>query len=340
MKIRRSRLTGDFLQVPNATVRDDRLSHMARGILVELLSRPDGWEATADDMWRASVAKHGKNSPGRRAFRAAFAELKEHGYLTSERTILTNGRHGTVLAITDIPAGRADVPHGGTSVLPAQTGVSPAQTDVPHAGTSEAPADVPHAGTSASPAETPQTPAQADVPHGGTPDSPAETTKTAGRTDVPHAGTSSSKYGENTEGKTSSSSAAVAIAKRDDEDLTAFGAFWLVYPKSRDRPATLTAWRAAIAAGADPKQIVDAAQAYARDRAGENPQYTKLSANWLRDQRYEDDYSQPETNGLPQLRALPDPRHFTREDAALAKRNASRALLDQLTDQLRASGDS
>jgi hypothetical protein len=136
VKIRRSRLTGDFLQVPNATVRDDRLSHMARGILVELLSRPDGWEATADDMWRASVAKHGKASPGRRAFRAAFAELKEHGYLTSERTTLPGNKFGTTLAITDIPAGGTGVPHAGTSARPATTDVSPAQTDVPHAGTS------------------------------------------------------------------------------------------------------------------------------------------------------------------------------------------------------------
>ena len=157
MRIRRSRLTGDFLQVPNATVRDDRLSHMARGILVELLSRPDGWEATADDMWRASVAKHGKASPGRRAFRAAFAELKEYGYLTAERTILTSGQHGTILAITDIPAGRTDVPHGGTSAPPAKTDVSPAHTDVPHAGTSESPTDVPHAGTSSIENELPNT---------------------------------------------------------------------------------------------------------------------------------------------------------------------------------------
>jgi hypothetical protein len=309
---------------------------MARGILVELLSRPDGWEATADDMWQASVAKHGKASPGRRMFRAAFAELKEYGYLTSERTILPGGKFGTTLALADISAGETDVPHAGTSERPATTDVSPAQTDVPHAGTSEEPADVPHGGTSVRPAETNETPAHADVPYGGTPDRPAETPETAGRSDVPHAGTSSYKHGENTEGKTSSSA---RLAKRDDEDLTAFGAFWLTYPKSRDRPATLAAWRSAIAKGANPTRIVEAAQAYARERAGEEPRFTKLSANWLRDERYEDDYEQPETNGLPQLRAVPGAHQITtREDAALAKRNASRDYLDQLAEQLRASG--
>lgn len=306
MRIRRSRLTGDFLQVPNATVRDDRLSHMARGILVELLSRPDGWEATADDMWRASYAKHGKTSPGRRAFRAAFAELKEHGYLTSERTILTSGQHGTVLAIADIPAGRTDVPHGGTSAPPAKTDVSPAQTDVPHAGTSEAPTDVPYAGTSERPAQTPETPAHADVPHGGTSDSPAQTPKTAGRSDVPHAGTSSSKNGlRNTGKKTSSSAAAADTPPRDEEDLTAFGAFWLVYPKSRDRPGTLAAWREARAKGVPAQKMIDGAQAYARDRAGQDQQFTKLSANWLRDERYEDDYDDvAHSDGRPPLRAV------------------------------------
>lgn len=305
MKIRRSRLTGDFLQVPNATVRDDRLSHMARGILVELLSRPDGWEATADDMWRASTAKHGKASPGRRAFRAAFAELKEHGYLTSERMILTSGQHGTVLAITDIPAGHTDVPHGGTSAPPAKTDVSPAQTDVPHAGTSEGSTDVPPAGTSERPAETGESPAHADVPHGGTPDSPAETPKTAGRPDVPHAGTSSSKNGLQNTGKKTSSSAAASAAHQDEEDLTAFGAFWIVYPKSRDRPGTLAAWREARAKGVPAQKLIDAAQAYARDRAGEEHRFTKLSANWLRDERYEDDYAtDPAPDGRPQLKAV------------------------------------
>ena len=306
MRIRRSRLTGDFLQVPNATVRDDRLSHMARGILAELLSRPDGWEATADDMWRASFAKHGKASPGRRAFRAAFAELKEHGYLTSERIALPNHKHGTTLAITDIPAGRTDVPHGGTSAPPAKTDVSPARTDVPHAGTSASPTDVPYAGTSAPPAETNKTPAHTDVPHGGTPDSPAETPKTAGRTDVPHAGTSSSKNGlQNTGKKTSSSAAAPAAPHQDDEDLTAFGAFWLIYPKSRDRPATLAAWREARAKGIPAEKITAAAQGYARERAGQDQQFTKLSANWIRDERYEDNYAtEPDANGRPPLRAV------------------------------------
>lgn len=157
MRIHRSRLTRDFLQVPNATARDDRLSHMARGILLELLSRPDGWDTTADDMWRESVARHGKASPGRRQFRAAFAELKACGYMGTEQAQLERGQLGTVLSVRDIPLPVTDVPACGTSVPPGPMPPTADATDVPACGTSAPPAEmdvfagrtgVPHAGTS------------------------------------------------------------------------------------------------------------------------------------------------------------------------------------------------
>lgn len=312
MRIRRSRPTGDFLQVPNATVRDARLSHMARGILVELLSRPDGWEATADDMWRASVAEHGKASPGRRAFRAAFAELKDQGYLTAGRDVLPGGRHATVLILTDVPhagtsaragqtrepAGGADVPDVGTSVPPAETQDAPGRTDVPHAGTSEDVTDVPPAGTSVRPAETVESAGHSDVPPAGTPAPPGQTALFAGRSDVPHAGTSLKEHElQNTE-NTSSSAPPASPAP----DLTAFGAFWLVYPKKRDKQEALKAWKAAVASGVAPQKITDAAAAYARERAGQDPQYTKYPATWLNKGCYDDEPDPPASR--PPLRAV------------------------------------
>jgi hypothetical protein len=212
VKIRRSRLTGDFVQVPNATARDDNLSHMARGVLVELLSRPDGWETTADDMWRESVKRHGKDSPGRRQFRAAFAELKAHGYMVAERELLAGGRHGTVLTVRDLPV-QADVPHGGTSEAgPASPDQENAgHSDVPPAGTSESGSGSAE-GNAAGHTDVPQagTPELADVPDGGTSGRPAKTDVSAGGTDVPlsdvpHAGTSSVKRSLNTEEKTGGS---------------------------------------------------------------------------------------------------------------------------------------
>jgi hypothetical protein len=257
---------------------------MARGILVARLRRPEGWVATADDMWRASTVKHGKDSPGRRQFRAAFAELKEHGYLTAGREARAQGRHATVLTLTDVP-------HAGTSARTGETRNTAGRTDVPHAGTPEAPADVPHAGTPAPPAQTDVSAGRTDVPV----------------SDVPHAGTSKEEDGETKTGwNTSSSAASQRTQDDDDQNLTEFGAFWIIHPKSRDRAKTLAEWRRVVASGVDPKQITQAAQGYARERINEPIQYTKHSFNWLRDGRYLDRYQpapDPAT-GRPRLHAV------------------------------------
>ena len=85
-------------------------------------------------------------------------------------------------------------------------------------------------------------------------------------------------------------------------DLEAFGAFWLTYPKRRDKEAAKRAWQAAIERGANPERIVTAAQAYARDRAEEDPRYTKYPATWLNNGCY-DDEPDPQP-GRPSLRAV------------------------------------
>ncbi|WP_333744097.1 hypothetical protein [Streptomyces ardesiacus] len=104
-------------------------------------------------------------------------------------------------------------------------------------------------------------------------------------------------------------------------DMKLFGEFWLAYPKSRNKDATITAWRAALDNGADPRQIINAALAYAREKQGEDFRYVKYSVNWLRERRYEDDYA-PEPASRPRLRAVaggwqpykqPDPDAYTRD---------------------------
>ncbi len=194
MRVRRSKLTADFVQVPNGTCRDHRLSYMARGILAELLSRPDGWETTADELWRGAIEARGEDAEGRRAFRAAFAELKAAGYMESSRERLDGGRVSTVLTVYDLPQ-ISGVPPSGTPEPPGQTYISAGETDVPHAGTPEARTDIPPGGTSEPSGETRISAGGADVPSTGTSVRPAETGIYAGRTDVPHAGTSNKKTG-------------------------------------------------------------------------------------------------------------------------------------------------
>ncbi|WP_405848072.1 helix-turn-helix domain-containing protein [Streptomyces niveus] len=82
--------------------------------------------------------------------------------------------------------------------------------------------------------------------------------------------------------------------------LDAFGAFWLVYPKKKAREEAKKAWIAAIGRGAEPQHIVDAATGYAKERAGEDPKFTKYPATWLNKGCYDDE---PEPAG-PHLRAV------------------------------------
>ena len=119
-----------------------------------------------------------------------------------------------------------------------------------------------------------------------------------------------------------------------DHHLDAFGAFWLNYPKKRAREEAKKAWIAALERGADPKRIVEASQAYARERAQQDPTYTKYPATWLNKGCY-DDEPDP-APGLPQLRGVLGAVAPISPQAA--RRQASRNVLDQLSDQLRAAG--
>jgi len=82
---------GRFVAIPNSTVRDERLSYCARGILAELLSRPRDWQATADELWSEGRRHRPDGGEGRRTITAAFAELKEAGYLHAVRRQRSDG---------------------------------------------------------------------------------------------------------------------------------------------------------------------------------------------------------------------------------------------------------
>lgn len=63
-----------FLLMPQATVRDSRLSYRARGVLARLLSNADGYK-----MPSSQLAKEG--GEGRDAIRKSLNELEKFGYL-------------------------------------------------------------------------------------------------------------------------------------------------------------------------------------------------------------------------------------------------------------------
>lgn len=110
MRIHRSHPDENFTILPNATLRDQRLSYTARGVLIELLSHSDGWETNADALWRlAQRERGGKTGEGRRAIRAAFSELEECGYMVRQRVQKEKGRFVTEIDLYDTPDHRSAV---------------------------------------------------------------------------------------------------------------------------------------------------------------------------------------------------------------------------------------
>jgi hypothetical protein len=102
---------------------------------------------------------------------------------------------------------------------------------------------------------------------------------------VPHGGTSLEEDEQKKTGKKTNSSAHPA----QDHHLEAFGAFWLIYPKRKAKEEARKAWIAAIERGIDPAHIVQAAKAYAHERHGQDPKYTKYPATWLNKGCYDDE---------------------------------------------------
>lgn len=94
--VRAPRPEADFVQIRNDVARDSRLSYKARGILVEVLSRPDNWEASADSLARWS-------KEGRTAILTGLKELRDAGYVVTERTRVEGGRFVTRNIFFDTP---------------------------------------------------------------------------------------------------------------------------------------------------------------------------------------------------------------------------------------------
>jgi hypothetical protein len=91
MSIRRTAFSFEskFTTIPNAWVRDKRLSRKARGLLVELMSHAPGWEITIESL--VDGAPEGRDS-----VRTAISELEQYGYLKREQNRQERGRWGNV----------------------------------------------------------------------------------------------------------------------------------------------------------------------------------------------------------------------------------------------------
>jgi len=69
---------------------------------------------------------------------------------------------------------------------------------------------------------------------------------------------------------------------------TDFQTFWKAHPRPRDREASAKLFADAVEAGEDPKRIVQAAERYAAENAGNKAMYVAYSTNWLESKRWRD----------------------------------------------------
>ncbi|MFE7561070.1 hypothetical protein [Kitasatospora sp. NPDC057500] len=95
----------NFTVLPNAVLQYRRLSYTARGLLADLLSRPDGWREDGRHMADTSPQ-------GRGAIRKALKELAEAGFYRVEKTRMPDGTIITETHVYDTP--QLTVPPGAT----------------------------------------------------------------------------------------------------------------------------------------------------------------------------------------------------------------------------------
>ena len=107
MQIHRSRHARGFTVLPNALLQDRRLSYTARGLLADLLSRPDGW--TEDGRRMADSSPQ-----GRLAVAKALRELVSFGYYHVDRVRRGDGTFVSQAHVYDTPQVAPDLTRPGS----------------------------------------------------------------------------------------------------------------------------------------------------------------------------------------------------------------------------------
>lgn len=108
--ILRKRVRRDFVQVPNETIRDSGLSFKAVGVLVHMLSLPDGASISAEKLAEA-------HSEGRAAILSALKELREAGYY---RTVKQRGSDGRMFTVCEVSDTRGRLAEANTEGVPVE----------------------------------------------------------------------------------------------------------------------------------------------------------------------------------------------------------------------------
>lgn len=87
-----------YSTIPNAWLRDERLSYKARGLLALLLSHADGYEISIKELADGTIKE------GREAVMTGLKELRAYGYLEMYKTRSRAGTFITEYRLQDPPA--------------------------------------------------------------------------------------------------------------------------------------------------------------------------------------------------------------------------------------------
>ncbi|MER7847497.1 hypothetical protein ABTZ03_26550 [Kitasatospora sp. NPDC096077] len=122
MQIHRSAHARSFIVLPNGLLQDRRLSYTARGLLADLLSRPNGWREDGRHMADSSPQ-------GRGAVRRALKELKDAGYYRVDTVRLPDGTLRSEAHVFDTPQLAPAVPRPATGEPDTGRAVTPSVKD-------------------------------------------------------------------------------------------------------------------------------------------------------------------------------------------------------------------
>lgn len=106
MIIRAARPEAHFVMVRNSVARDDRLSFRARGVLIAVLSRPDDWSISAENL-----AREGQESV--QTIYKCLRELEAAGYVKRRRVRNSAGQLRTETLVFDEPQPTDKIPTVG-----------------------------------------------------------------------------------------------------------------------------------------------------------------------------------------------------------------------------------
>lgn len=107
MSIKRApRPKSNFTIIQNSVLRDENLSFRARGVLASILSRPDNWNTTADNLARES-------KEGRNAILTVLKELEDAGYMKRNKYRNDKGQWIWESLVFDTPQSIVQKPYDG-----------------------------------------------------------------------------------------------------------------------------------------------------------------------------------------------------------------------------------